>query len=479
MRSPTSTGALLASGPGADLRDALDVQLHFAGGYGTGSSRPAEDLLLVTRLYTFGERPLRSPIQLGYPAKPWWKFARYQRFNPILMPIFRHFYPVGADVVPPADIDALAQWMQRWGLLPSRLPQPVAQRQLEALASIPVATINAAAIPGRASSELLRLPAEWEPSEAVVITWPVLYPGFWDFYRDLVAAIAPAARVDVLIPHAIYAPAVLAYLGGGWHDDRRLRLLVTASDDIWIRDYGPLTCIDKAGQRVMVDAIFDPPEMLFANDDRFPVRYAAHQGFSSRHLALHLEGGNLWSDGLGTIITTEGLYARNFPLSPDDVRQQLLEGLGTETLIVVPPLRMEGTGHVDVFVKLATPDTVLVTEPRSVVNRRRLTEVAEVLRASRNATGCSYRVVTLPGVPAYCNWGISRIWPSYTNALTVNDRVLVPTYGLPERDAAALAVYRQVMPGHEIIGIDARVAANAGGTVHCLTMQIPADLATQ
>jgi len=31
------------------------------------------------------------------------------------------------------------------------------------------------------------------------------------------------------------------------------------------------------------------------------------------------------------------------------------------------------------------------------------------------------------------------------------------------------------MPDHEIIGIDARTAANAGGTVHCLTMQIPAD----
>jgi len=429
----------------------------------------------VTRLYTFGERRWWSPIQLGYAAKPWWKFEHLQRFNRIVMPICRRFYPVEADVVPPADIDALARWMERWGLLPSRLPRAVAQRQLETLASSPVQTVNAGGMPNTASSEILRLPAEWEPSEAVVITWPVLYPGFWDFYCDLVAAIAPVARVDVLIPHAIYGPAVLAYLGEGWHDDRRLRLLVTASDDIWIRDYGPLTCIDKAAQRVMVDAIFDPPPTPFANDDSFPVRYAAHQGFSSRHLALHLEGGNLWSDGRGTIITTEGLYARNFPVPADEVRQQLLEGLGAETLIVVPPLRMEGTGHVDVFVKLATPDTVLVTEPRSIVNRRQLTEVAEVLRASRNAAGCSYRVVALPSVPAYLNWGVSRIWSSYTNALTVNHRVLVPTYGLPERDAAALAVYRQVMPDHEIIGIDARIAANAGGTVHCLTMQIPAD----
>ena len=429
----------------------------------------------MTRLYTFGERRWWSPIQLGYAPKPWWKLDRYNRFNRILTPICRCFYPVGADVVPPADIDALARWMERWGLLPSRLPRAVAQRQLETLASSPVETVKAGVMPNRASSDILRLPAEWEPSEAVVITWPVLYPGFWDFYCDLVAAIAPVARVDVLIPHAIYAPAVLAYLGEDWHDDRRVRLLVTASDDIWIRDYGPLTCIDKAAQRVMVDAIFDPPEMLFTNDDNFPVRYAAHQGFSSRHLALHLEGGNLWSDGRGTIITTEGLYARNFPTPRDDVRQQLLEGLGAETLIVVPPLRMEGTGHVDVFIKLATPDTVLVTDPRSIVNGRRLTEVAEVLRASRNAAGCSYRVVALPSVPAYLNWGASRIWPSYTNALTVNHRVLVPTYGLPECDAAALAVYRHVLPDHEIVGIDARIAANAGGTVHCLTMQIPAD----
>lgn len=73
--------------------------------------------------------------------------------------------------------------------------------------------------------------------------------------------------------------------------------------------------------------------------------------------------------------------------------------------------------------------------------------------------------------------GIARIWPSYANALTVNGRVLVPTYGEPERDDAALAVYRQVMPDYDVIGIDARVAANAGGTVHCLTMQIPAGIA--
>jgi agmatine deiminase len=431
----------------------------------------------VSKAGTFGRRRWWFPIQAGYNPHPWWKFEHLQQYRPILMPICRRRYPIGADVVPPADVEALVQWMDRWGLLSSRLPRAAARRQLDALASAPVEMVKPEAILTRGPSEVLRLPAEWEPTEAVVITWPVVYPGLWDFYCDMVAAIAPVARVDVLIPHAIYAPAILAYLGEAWQAHPQIRFLVTTTDDIWVRDYGPLTCLDEAGRRMMVDAIFDPPPaMPFANDDAFPVRYAVHQGISCRHLALHLEGGNLWSDGRGTIITSEGLFARNPSLSRDDVHQQLLEGLGADTLIVVPTLHLEDTGHVDVFVKLATPKTVLVTETRSIVNRQRLTETAKVLTASRTADGGSFRVVTLPSVPHYRNWGIVRVAPNYANALTVNSRVLVPTYRDPERDAAALAVYRQVMPDHDVIGIDASVAANAGGTVHCLTMQIPADL---
>src|ERR1700758_484085 len=84
-----------------------------------------------------------SPIQFGYAAKPWWKFEHLQRFNRILMPVCRRFYPVGADVAPPADVDALARWMERWGLLPADTPRAVAQRQLEALTCRPVETVDA------------------------------------------------------------------------------------------------------------------------------------------------------------------------------------------------------------------------------------------------------------------------------------------------------------------------------------------------
>ena len=97
----------------------------------------------------------------------------------------------------------------------------------------------------------------------------------------------------------------------------------------------------------------------------------------------------------------------------------------------------------------------------------------ELLASSRAAAGERYRVVRLPSLPRYRNWGIVRVLPNYANALTVNGRVLVPTYGDPQ-DATAVDVYRRAMPDHEIITIAAQIVANAGGTVHCLTMQIPA-----
>lgn len=115
---------------------------------------------------------------MGYATKPWWTFAHVQRLDRFLTPVWQRLYPVGADLVPPVDFDALARWMARWGLLPPQLPA-TAGRDLAALISTPVEIVQAVGTPPSGSNEILRLPAEWEPSEAVVITWPILYPGLW------------------------------------------------------------------------------------------------------------------------------------------------------------------------------------------------------------------------------------------------------------------------------------------------------------
>src|SRR5690606_28186092 len=130
------------------------------------------------------------------------------------------------------------------------------------------------------------------------------------------------------------------------------------------------------------------------------------------------------------------------------------------------------TGHVDLLVKLADAQTVLVTEPGDSVNNERLRQTGELFRKTTNARGQHYNVLELPGLPQYFNWGLFSIWRSYTNALTVNGRVLVPVYG-EKTDETALRVYEQAMPQHEIIPIDCRVGINGGGSVHCMTKEVP------
>jgi len=61
---------------------------------------------------------------------------------------------------------------------------------------------------------------------------------------------------------------------------------------------------------------------------------------------------------------------------------------------------------------------------------------------------------------------------TYTNSLIVNDRVIVPTYGIPDDDDA-LAVYGEVFPDKTIVPLNAEDIIESGGAWHCVTMEFP------
>lgn len=60
------------------------------------------------------------------------------------------------------------------------------------------------------------------------------------------------------------------------------------------------------------------------------------------------------------------------------------------------------------------------------------------------------------------------------NSLFVNNKVLVPTWSLPEDDSG-LAVYRNALPGYDVVGINCAAMSGSGGAIHCITMQIPSS----
>lgn len=410
-------------------------------------------------------------MQFNYIPYPLWR--RLPRPLHILTaPLLRPFYPVDADAGPPATPRQMATYLKRWRLLPEMDEREMRRRLTQHPARVEMTRADTA--PQDVAGPL-RLPAQWEPVEAVLLAWPVLYPPLWPQYAQMVAAIAPVARVAVLVPRPTWASGIRLYIEdmAGVTADR-IDYLYLPTDDIWIRDYGPFVCQDDEGQPAVVEAIFDPlpayPQQL---DDAMPDRWAAHHHMPACRLDLHAEGGNFWSDGDGTLIVSEHLFARHQHLRREAVLERLHAAFAFDRLIVTPYLHAEETGHVDLLVKLADAQTVLVTESSAAlgINAPRVLEAASVFRRETNARGQPYRIIELPALPRYRNWGVYNVWRSYTNALTVNGRVLVPTYGEPADDIA-LAVYQHAMPDYEILPIDSQASINGGGAVHCLTKEV-------
>ncbi|MFN8530020.1 MAG: agmatine deiminase family protein [Anaerolineae bacterium] len=376
----------------------------------------------------------------------------------------------------------MADYLTRWGLLPDGMDSVSAKEaighRLSTRGDLDYTPADAHSIADPPAAPL-RLPAQWEPIETVIVAFPVLYPPLWETHAAMIKAISPVARVDVLIPQAEWAAPIRLVLEEkfgvkGWEN---VRLIVSPINDIWVRDYGPIVGLDSDGKQIAIDARFAPLAETYpqSDDDALPTRWAALRGIPVHTLPLFTEGGNLWSDGAGTLIMSDELADRHaeLGLSMAEVEAQMHRYYAFDKLILTPRLWREETGHVDLVCKLASADTMLVGAPTPFKNEDRLRAAAALFQRETNAAGKRYQVIELPMPQVYLNWGVYPVWRSYTNALTVNGRVLVPVFDIPEDDHA-LRIYEQAMPTFKMVPIPCRNAANGGGAVHCLTKEIPA-----
>lgn len=409
------------------------------------------------------------PLRFDYIPYPLWRRDAPEPLRTLTRLLSRRWLAGGIDENPPERLTTMAAYLFRWKLTDD---PAAAVREMHRFDRT-VETVRLDAPPQPYSGKPVRLPAQWQPLAAVILTFPVLYPPLWEAHAQMAEAISAVAEVQLVVPSEWWARAIWLYLTQrGRIDMARVRWLLLPTDDIWVRDYGPFVGLDEAGAQVAVSAIYDPlPHYPQARDNAMPDHWAAHHEIPLAALDLHLEGGNIWSDGAGTLIAAEHLYASNRALSHDEILKRLHQAFQFEKLIIVPSLLAEETGHVDLLTRLVDARTILIAAPRGI-NRGSLRAAAALLRRQRNAAGELYRLVELPMPPLYLNWGMFPIWRSYTNALTVNGRVLVPVFGVPS-DAEALRIYREVMPDHEVVPIDCAKAANGGGAVHCLTKEVP------
>jgi len=102
--------------------------------------------------------------------------------------------------------------------------------------------------------------------------------------------------------------------------------------------------------------------------------------------------------------------------------------------------------------------------------------MAQELAQLRTAQDQPYRLIPLPWPrPIHDPDDGRRLPASYANFLIINGAVLLPVYGDAADEIAATRL-RIAFPAREIIPIDCRALIRQSGSLHCVTMQLPAGL---
>jgi agmatine/peptidylarginine deiminase len=335
------------------------------------------------------------------------------------------------------------------------------------------------------------LPAEWAPQTGVMLTWP---RNDGDFARNFAAveqnffaiAVAIARCENLHVNVANDAPGLAARLVAAGVPKDRLRVYHLPNDDVWARDHGPITVL-RDGKPVHLDFTFNGWGGKFPaeRDNALTGRLIAAGAWDApvETVDFVLEGGAIESDGLGTLLTTERCLlapTRNPALDRAAIEALLKNKFGLQRVLWLSHGDLLGDdtdGHIDTIARFCDAETIAYQgcEDRADPHYEDLAAMARELEALRTADGKPYKLVALPLPAAIYDPDDGRRLPAgYANFLILNGAVLVPVYGDAKNDAVALERLRPCFPDREVVGIECQALIHQYGSLHCVTMQIPA-----
>jgi agmatine deiminase len=329
----------------------------------------------------------------------------------------------------------------------------------------------------------------------VLLAWPGAQSDWapWlDQARATVAAIAAAiakrAKVLIITDDGDSARAGLA---AAHLQTANVTVVEQPLNDTWARDYGPITVLDH-GTPALLDFGFNGWGLKFRSDEDNQATRRLH---AAGHLGrtrvetqgLILEGGSIESDGAGTILTTTACLLspnRNPHLDQAGVEEALRHQLGATRIHWLHHGHLAGDdtdAHIDTIARLCPGDTIAYVRCDDPADEHYdgFAAMEAELRRLRTTKRSAYRLVPLPWPTArHAREDGHRLPATYANFLFVNGAVLVPTYGDPAKDQAALAAVATACPGFAVEGIDCSVLVEQHGSLHCMTMQIPEEVFT-
>lgn len=341
------------------------------------------------------------------------------------------------------------------------------------------------------SQQNLRLPAEWESSGAILLSWPH-HETDWAYmldevtqcYINIVEAITQETTVIIVAPNVQIPKQHLSHI-----NQSRIKYYEIETNDTWARDFGVITTIDKKGNHILNDFQFNGWGLKFAacKDNLITknmIRLGAINGTYSNCMGFALEGGSIESDGKGLLLTTsECLLSpnRNGDLSKEEVEEYISEKFGLKKVLWLDHGFLEGDdtdSHIDTLARIA-PNNIIVyvgTNNSNDIHYEALNAMKQQLKGFTTLEGKPFNLIELPlPDPIYDDEG-HRLPATYANFLIMEKSVIMPIYNQPQKDLLATQIMETAFPNHKIITVNCCALIKQHGSLHCVTMQLPKEI---
>lgn len=333
----------------------------------------------------------------------------------------------------------------------------------------------------------LRLPAEWEPQDAIQIAFPSRASDWLYYWEEVVPC-----YINIIKVISSYQPLIIVcdneaevrnYLNG--IDVSNICFQELPINDTWARDHGAITVQDE-NDFIIYDFMFNGWGLKFAADkDNLITKQLWNNGiYNSKKIMtpdLVLEGGSIESDGKGTLLTTTNCLLspnRNPHLSKEEIEDKLIKLFNLKKVLWLENGHLLGDdtdAHIDTVARFCDERTIAYVQctDKNEVHYSSLKKLEDELRNLTNADNEPYNLMPLPMTDAiYAPDDHRRLPATYANFLILNDVVLMPTYEVAQ-DALAITQLQKAFPDKKVVGIDCKALLLQHGSLHCITMQYP------
>ena len=347
-----------------------------------------------------------------------------------------------------------------------------------------------------------RLPGEYENQQATIFLFPYREDIWRKKAKPIQQLIVDMANIVVKYEHVILGvlPELKDYLLNNFKLDPKVELFEVKYNDAWPRDSISSIVLSKKDaymSSIKFNAYGDGLYFPWDDDANLDKEFAKHLGLNIKEFPITLEGGNMLPDGNGTLFAVKDSIFnpnRNPNMKFKDVEKLLKKATCSNKIVWVNHglLEDETGGHIDNLLAFADENTLLMswTDDKDDYQYDLVREVYEAIKKAKSQkTHKKYKIVKVPLPPVHIrtkeesddiiekdkSFGRTEgnhIVETYINIVLANGVVIVPQYGIPDKDAEALEIMKQVFPNRDIYPLNGREASLGGGGFHCLSKHI-------